>query len=232
MSEGYPDYARLSQQGGSELFAGVGVLPENTRLFAGYVGPWPYVNVFTLGSGAGGNVTVILQWFTDETFTQQIGFRYATRGQSSLAATQYANLSPWLIVFYTSQSGLAVNWTLFGVYGATGPATPNQLLSSDAPIGSGTVSVAANSHTNVVPQHVGTGLASLNVFTALATWHIDMLYLAASGYTLTAAGHFDSSISPHGGVFDMPMLDTEYEIAFGNDTAAAGTFLYCLAFKD
>lgn len=221
MTEGYPDYARLAQQGGSLLYANTGSIPENTVLFQGYVGPWPYINMFTDPHIGAENVTIVIQWFTDFTFTTQVGFRYAVRSQFSIAGTQYANLSPWLRIYYTTASGNPIAWDLFGVYGATGVADANELLSSDAPVLSGNPVIAANTTSSFFPEHQSYGPGKFNLTTTLATWHVNVFYLAANTYVYTFYWRMDNISNPGGGTIELPSLDTQFRFDIANGTAAA-----------
>lgn len=232
MSEGYPDYARLSQAGGTQLFAGSGSIPQNTILFKGYVGPWPYVNLFSDPALGSENVTIVLVWFSDATFTTQVAFRYAVRNQFSIAGTQYANLSPWLQFYYVDISGNPISWTLLGLYGATGYATPNQLLSSDAPIQASNAVIAAGTSLTFNPQHVSHGAATLTVETTLATWFINLFYLTAQTYTLTFQHRISNVQNAGGGSYATPLLDAPYQITVHNSTAAAGNINWSLTLEN
>lgn len=230
MSEGYPDYARLAQQGGTLLYGANGSIPQDTILFQGYVGPWPYINSFTDPVTGAENVTIFYEWYTDETFTVQVGFRLATRTQFSLAATQYANLSPWLRIFYTTASGNPISWTEFGIYGATGVADPNELLSADAPILSGNPSIPASTTMSFFPQHQSPGAAKFNVSTTLTSWFVNIFYLSSSSYVYTLYWQLNQPWAGGGGVWDVPALDTQHRVDVHNGTAAAGTINFGWAY--
>lgn len=231
MSIGYPDYARLSQQGGVLLYSGTGIVPQNTILFQGYVGPWPYINLFADTASGSENVNIILEWYSDATFTTLVGFRYAPRNQYSISATQYANLSPWLRVFYTTASGNPISWSLISVYAATGAASPNALLSADAPLFTSDASILANTSETYQVEHVSYGDAQFIVSTALATWYVNFSYQDATSYALVFYAQINSSWAGSGGAFNLPAPDSPIQLVVHNGTAAAGTINYTWVLK-
>lgn len=231
MTEGLPDYARLSLAGGFELYNQSGVLPQNTVLFKGYVGAWPFVNLFAFPSAGAENVTLILQWFSDGTFANNAGFRNIVRSAQNFSGTQYSNLSPWLEMYYRDLSSNPISWDQLSLYGTNQPATPNQVLSSDAPIFSSNAGIAANSDLIITPQHVAFGDATLTVETSLTSWFIRFQYLAANTYTLTFHHRFSNLSMGGGGSVSCPLLDTPYSIDLHNGTAATGTINASLTLK-
>lgn len=232
MSEGFPDYARLSLAGGTQLFSGTGTIPENAILFQGYVGPWPYLNLFADPTLGAENVTIVIEWFSDATFTTLTAFRYAVRNGQSISGTQYANMSPWVKVFYETASGLAVHWDILALFGATSIATPNQLLSSDAPIQQSNALIAANTALTFNPSHVTHGNAQITVETTLATWFINLFYTAANSYTSTFHHRISSVQNAGGGSYCVPLLDAPYTITVKNTTAAAGNINWSLTMRN
>jgi hypothetical protein len=213
------------------LYSGAGSIPQNTILFDGYVGPWPYINLFADPNTGTENVTIYLEWYSDSTFTKLVGFRYAPRNQFSLSATQYANLSPWLRVFYTTSSGNPITWVSLAVYGATGVADANALLSSDAPLITSSASIPANTTVTVNIGHVGFGDAEFVVSTALASWYVNFFYQDALSYTGLFYTQINSSWAGSGGSFSVPALDSPHTLQVHNGTAAAGTINYCWTLK-
>lgn len=228
MSEGYPDYARLSQAGGFQLFASSGALPANTVLFEGYVGSWPYVNMFCDPTLGGEPTTVQLQWFSDSTFSTPVGFRNAVRTATNFSATQYSNLSPWLQLSFTNASGNPVSFDALSLYGTTAPATANQLLSADACIQQANSSLGAGATGTYNPQHVCFGPAILAVETPLATWFMRLQSLDASTWALKFQYRFSNLNMGGGGSVQVSLLDSPYQIDTHNTTGAAGSINWSL----
>lgn len=106
MTVGYPDYARLSQQGGTELYGVANTAPPYfSKLFQGYVGAWPYVNIFTNLAASADTMQIVLAYCSDATFNTIVGERTIVRTGGNVAVSQYANLTPWLTFWYTTKSG-------------------------------------------------------------------------------------------------------------------------------
>lgn len=228
MSEGYPDYARLSQAGGFLLFNESGALPENTVLFQGYVGSWPYINMFCTPAPGSEPVTLQIQWFSDSTFTTSIGFRLAVRNSLSLSATQYSNLSPWLQVSYSNASHNPTSFNAWSIYGTTALATANQLLSADACIQQANSQIGAGATVSYTPQHVSFGPAVLTVETPLATWFMRLFSLDAATWTNKFQYRFSNLNMGGGNSVTVSLLDTPYFIDTTNTTGASGSINWSL----
>jgi hypothetical protein len=226
MSEGYPDYARLSLSGGYLLYGDNGNIPNNDILFQGYVGSWPYINLMTAANGSTENMKLVLQFCTDATFAKIVGFIYIIRSWYTVSNSQYSCLSPWLQFFYGSDSGHAVNWSELGLYATVAPARQVGLASMDVPIASGNPVVNADTTTTITPSHIQPGDAVINISTALANWQVQFWYWSYDNAAWKFVGLVNSSMNAGGGSYDMPMIDAPYEIRLINNTAANGNINY------
>lgn len=224
MTVGFPDYARLSQQGGYLLYGNSGNINQNQILFEGYVGTWPYVNMATNFGASTDFAQMNLVYFADETFNDVIGFRYAIRAGASFAMTQYANLTPWLRFYYESKSGLAMPFTNLALYASQGIANQWQLASMDVPILSLDQSIGANTTATVDINHIQPGPGNINMFTGAASWFINI-----NRYDWGSAGYvFDSTVNSakYGQALsvDLPMIDAPYQFQIHNGDSVAQTF--------
>jgi len=220
MSEGYPDYARLSQQGGVQLFSANGVVPQNAFLFQGYVGSWPYVNLYTDIVAGTDSAQIFLNYHSDSTFTTLVTQRLAIRNNPTLAVTQYANMSPWLSFFYEAQAGTNMTWNPLSLYATTGPANQIELASLDVPIFRNTAVVPANGSLLFDITKIQPGAAKMIVTSNAATWHINVDYYDFTSNSYLFYAKIDSSWAGSGGVFDMPMIDAPMQLSLVNGTAA------------
>lgn len=226
MSVGYPDYARLSQAGGTQLFGHQGGITNNLILFEGYVGSWPYVNLVTNGPITSNFAQINLVWFSDSTFTTSVGFRFAIRGLNTFAQTQYANLSPWLRIFYESDNGSNLNFPQFGLFATTAPAGQIELASLDVPIIHGQDTIPAGSGEVVTPGHIQPGAATFQFATASPSYSITFNYFDWTAQAFVPLGQILSNFAPFGGFFDVPMLDAPMNIAIHNGDTASRVFTY------
>lgn len=225
MTVGYIDYARLSQEGGFQLYADSGSPPENTVLFKGYVGAWPYVNLFTDCNSSSDVCRIAIAYFSDSTFSTQVGWRYAVRTGGMFAATQYANLSSWVVLSYTTLSGNPFPFVELGLYATVAPAKQVGLSSTDVPIIGTNQTIAGPSTGSVTPGHIQPGDASLMLYTNATAWNANVQYYDYGTPGYLQIFHTDNVISAHGGVYDLPMLDAPHLINFANTGSTSGQFV-------
>lgn len=225
MSIGYPDYARLSLAGGFELFNFNGTMVNGTTPFSGYVGEWPYLNVFTefpLTSDAG---LIQFTYFTDDTFTSQVGIRNLVRGNGSFATTQYANFSPFVQVDFFTKSLNPIPGVEFSIYGTTGPSGNFGLASNDTPILSVNQSIGASTSVSFPAGHIQPGAGTLLISTAATSWSVNIQFYQWSSGTYFNYGQLTSAIAAKGGSFDVPLLDAPCQLFITNGDAAARSFI-------
>lgn len=225
MTVGYPDYARLSNAGGYLLYRTNGSPPENTVLFQGYVGLWPYINMFTSMNASNDYCRIQLSYFADESFSELTGFRYATRTGASFAITQYGNISPWLRVSYITISGNPISFQEWSIYGTTGYSPQINMTSADVPIFTFNQNVATTATFSVSPLHIQPGDASLMLYTTSAKWHAELTYFDFGAASPNQLFHLDDTLSAPGGIWDMPMLDAPHTFLITNDDTVTHQFV-------
>lgn len=227
MSIGYPDYARLSQQGGTQLYAANNITPpENTVLFKGYVGSWPYCNLITNIPASSEITQYKLQYFNDATFSTLVGEHHCTRTGLTFGYTQYANMSPFMQFFYVTQSGLAMPVSQLNLYATTGPGDSKNLYDLTEGILVGTESVAASTTSTHFPVLINPGETVFELQTAGASWFINILYLSfqQNGYILQK--QFNNTDNVHDVQAQFPMFDAPYKVEVHNTAATSTTFVY------
>jgi hypothetical protein len=223
VSIGYEDYARLSQQGAQLLYSGFNVTPAyDTSFFAGYVGSWPYITLRLSLSATADTVEVVLAYYSDSTFSTQVGVQLAVRNSGQLSVTQYSAITPWLAIFYITKSGNPIEFFQISVYATSAPANQFNLVSMDVPIYQSNASVAAGGGSLVIPQHVQPGPAVLVVSSAVTPWYCEILYYDYGSGTYLTLVHIDQTVVTSGGVFQVALIDTPIQVALHNGSAAAG----------
>jgi hypothetical protein len=228
---GYPDYARFSRSGQFQLYFGANVTPTyDVPFFQGYVGLWPFINVFTNMAASTDFMQITYLWFSDSTFTTAIAFRAAVRGGNNLAYAQYANLSDWLQVFYTTKSGLAMQFRAISIYGTQQRSGAREIASQDTALSSFNGSVAAST-TLVVPiTKIIPGDSLFNLLSGAVGWNLNFFYydfgLGAyqKYYGMTQNGFTDSA----GHIF-VPVLDCPLQIQIQNQDTSPRSFNYIWA---
>lgn len=223
---GYPDYTRLSREGQFQLFFGSNFTPvNNTVMFQGYVGNFPFINVFANMGASADFMTMFFAWYTDSTFTTQIAFRAAVKTGNNFTVAQYANLSDWLQIFYVSKSGGNMTFTSLSVYGTQQPSGQRQLASSDVAFFSSSGSIAASTTITTTITKVIPGPSIFNLFTGATAWNVNFLYydFGANAYVIdyVAVGTTFANSGCH---IEIPLLDCPMQIQIQNQDAAARTF--------
>lgn len=231
MSVGYPDYARLSNSGGFLLYSSDTGVPEFTTLYKGYIGSWPYLNLFTNCDNTTDFARVQILYSSDNTFSDIVGFRYAIRQSGSIASTQYANLTDWVHVFYDSISGNQFPFLEFSVYGTQGYAEQRQLASLDVPITRFSQIVPASTTVFGPIQHIQPGAADLQIQSAVATWSVTVNYYDYASAAFLSYASFTQGVAPTGGSFSVPMPDAPCQLQVNNGSAAAGRIIVGWASK-
>jgi hypothetical protein len=125
---------------------------------------------------------------------------------------QYANLSDWLVVDYLTQSGNDFPFNAFGVYAGLAPATQPQLASLDVPIASTNAAVGASSFLTINPIHIQPGDAQMTLSPLTADWFVNVFNYDYGTNAVILNTQIHSAWAGKGGVFDIPMLDTPYQI--------------------
>lgn len=221
---GYPDYARLSQAGNRRLaFISGGSIANNQVLFSGYVGSWPYTSI-ALNIGATADaIKILMQYYSDNTFTNQVGFRFIIRNGAQFSSICYGNLSEWMLIFAVTQSGNPIPIVNFGVYGTEGYAPREALDSMDVPLLRVTSSVPAGTTQQFAIQHVHPGNARLLVFSAATSWNAQMFYYDYGSNSILQL--YQQTLFGAAGTYegDYPQIDAPMYVSLRNAGAAAAT---------
>lgn len=218
MSIGYPDYQRLSRSGGFLLYGQSNVTPPyDTALFQGYIGLWPYLNVALSIGASADTVEIVINYYSDDTFTHIVGFRNIIRQGGQFSATQYANLSEWCQVFYVTKSGNPILFASFAVYAASESANQIQLVSTDVPVFLFNAAIAASGSSNIVPQHVQPGPAVLSVNMDPTTWQMQIQYYDYGSGTFLLLTRMTNTSVPPGGVCTIGLPDAPINVLLNNE---------------
>lgn len=124
---GYEDYARTSLATGKLLARGSQVFSTTTNLYFGYVGPWPYINMFMNITGGNRHYLLQFNYYSDDTFTTLIAGTQSVRQDNNNGYQQYKVLSPYLSVTIIPDSGTPGGNILYAIYGTTGKASAADL---------------------------------------------------------------------------------------------------------
>lgn len=225
MTVGYPDYTRVTRAGGYLLYGVVNLTPPyNSPLFSGYVGNWPYLTVALNVNSTTDFVKVIIAYYSDNTFTNLIGFRYLIRAGANFSVTQYANLTEWCRVWYLTQSGNPVNFLGFSVYATSDPATTNQLVSGDVPAFNFIGSVAANTIFSDLAGHVQPGPGIIQIFSSATAWTVQIQYYDFGTAAYETIAYWDETVNAHVVEADVGLIDAPLQVVMTNNDAAARTF--------
>lgn len=227
MTIGYPDYARLSQQGGTELYAANNITPpENTILFKGYVGSWPYVNLITNIPATAEVASFKVQYFTDATFSTLVGQHRCTRTSLNFGYTQYANMSPFMTFFYVTLSGNPIPISQLNLYATTEQGNPQSLADVSEGILAGVESISASTTSTHFAALINPGSTIFQLQTAAVNWFVNISYLSfdQNGYLLIKQFNSSKYVSDVQETF--PMLDAPYKVQVTNNDAAAKSFVY------
>lgn len=223
MTVGYPDYQRLTRSGGYLLYGVSNVSPPyGVVLFQGYVGNFAYLTLGLNVNSSTDYMKVVINYFTDSTFTVNVGFRYVIRGGSEFSVTQYANLSEWAQIYYFTKSGNAMPMLSFVLYGSDSPGNQAQLVSNDVPIYQSNSSIAAGATPTAITQHVQPGNGLLSVSSVVTPWYCELQYYDYGSGAFILLVHIDQTISASGGVFPVGLPDVPIQLALHNGSAAAG----------
>jgi hypothetical protein len=227
MSEGYPDYARLARTGQYQLYNGKNVTPPyDTPFFQGYVGNFPFINVFTNLAAGSDFMQLIFQWYPDSTFTNPIAFRIAVRGSGSFAVTQYANLSDWLQVYYVTKSGLVMTFGEISIYGTQQHCGQRELTSGDTPMFAYNNTIAASSTVTLTVVKISPGESLFNLFSGAVAWNVNFLYYDYGSGTFIEYYTMDqNAFADAAGHIFVPVMDAPMQLAIHNQDTSPRLFL-------
>lgn len=221
MTTGYPDFVRLQTFGGYELLTKTGSVASGTTIFAGYVGSWPYLNIFT------GTVTqtdyyqIKLTYYTDSTYSTMAATQSVTRFNLMSTITQRTVLGPWVKAVLTTASGNAITTTGITIYGSYGNAAGVQLHTGSEAIWQLDDTIGAGLTETYNLTTVSPGPASFALYAPKPVWGAFILYYSWAQSALAQTHQFDQTIGLHGGVWTVPMVDAPYQIQIFNGSTSA-----------
>lgn len=221
MTTGFPDYARLQTFGGYELVTLAQSIASGTTIYKGYVGTWPYLNIFT------GTVTqtdyyqIKLTYYTDSTYTTMAATQSVTRSNVMSTITQRAVLGPWVKAVLTTASGNAITTSALTIYGTYGNAAGVQLHTGSEAIWQLDDSIAGGATQTYNLVTVSPGPASFHLFAPKAAWAVYISYYSWAASAWAQTHQLDDTIAAHGGVWDMPMVDAPYQVQVYNGATTA-----------
>lgn len=169
MSEpGYIDYARVNLASGFLLAGGQQAFIELTQVFQGYVGSWPYINFFWSAISGPGHCSIILNYYSDHTFTTIVATQISTRNTACTSARQFPVVTPWVIIEVNPDSATDTTIVGYAFYGATQPASAVKLGKLDGAYIEFTGSVAAGGTITDIPIIIYPGRISASWYAGLA----------------------------------------------------------------
>lgn len=222
---GYPDYTRLNRTGGVVLFSTTGNVNHAQQLFRGYVGNFSNVALTTLLNASTDFCSVDLIWYSDNTFTQVVGFRRAIRTGSQFAEMSYVNLSDWLLLQVETKTTNPMPFQFLSIYGCQAEGTSFSLASNDVPLIGQTTPVPATTTTSIFPAHIQPGAAFFTAQTVAASWFINILYYDWGGGAYTLFRQYNSSTYVLNIGEPLSCLDTPTRVDVHNGDAAQKTFV-------
>lgn len=225
---GYPDYQRKVDSGSSLLFNGSGALAEFTVLFSGNVALYPYLILVLNCANSTDFIRVFIDWATDSTFNTIVGRQQLTRQGNNFSVTQYANLSQWMRIYYSSKSGAAFTFNQFTLFACQGRAGQLEISQNDTPSFNFEQSINASSTFTFNPIKVQPGPRKYLQQTAGVSWFTNFYYydFNIGAYTL----YYQINSATYGGDvnIDLPGIEAPDQIQVHNSDTTAKTFLVAL----
>lgn len=225
---GYPDYARLSQQGAKLLYStGAGNITSGQSLFAGFVGAWPYVVLQTRLNAAANNAQFVMEYFSDPGLTNLVAFRRAIRNQAMEATTQYANLTPWLSFFMDTDNGAVLPVASVSLLATTGNSRQIEMASTENPVAQNSSHIAAGTLQPFSIQPLQPGNAQFSFLTGAASWYVEFDFWSYDNSTWEVLAQVNSSQYPNKQfIIDMPMFDAPMMLKINNGDAVSQNFIF------
>lgn len=231
MAVGYPDYTRIARAGNQQLYFTATSIPNNLQLFKGYVGSWPYTIIFCDMGSTTDNIRIEMLYYSDATFTTQVGFRYSIRTGANFSCISYGNISDWMILQAHTKSGASFPVVTFGVYATMGASAQYELDSTDVPLANIRFTVSANSTAEFQILHVHPGNARFIMNSAVTSWQWKLRYFDYGSNAITTIAQSPTLTTATTIAEDLPQIDAPMYIDLVNSTAAAGLFLGTLLSK-
>lgn len=230
---GYPDYERISTQSGNLLASGSQVFSTTKIVFQGYVGNWPYLNLFFNGGGGTGFYNVAWVYYLDDTFSQIVAEASSARGDLTTSYVQKTPLSPWLVIFIEPapyNGGAAAQYAL---YGTTGKGDSSKLGVAAGPLFEQQQSIGANSLTFFPAVIVQPCLATMSLCAQVATSGFLIQRYDISSQAFVTCFFIIGTVNDYSVVTPIMLPDAPIQVGLQNRTAAAGTLsAYIIAGTD
>jgi hypothetical protein len=222
---GYIDYARVNLAAGFLLAGDTKKINVATNVFTGYVGAWSFVNAFWNAGGGSDNYTIQMEYFSDSTFSSQIGVQVGVRNSNCVAWRQYGVLSPWVIIGIIPKLGTDTVTITYAFFGSNSSSTSAKLASLDTDLLSFNGSIAATSNVSLGFTHVVPGAAVLSFHSNVnTTWTMELQRWDFGTSAWIDDLYIDQNTSAFGGVITVALPDAQIQIVIGNGNAAAKNF--------
>lgn len=226
---GFPDYARLSQTGNRQLCFFFGVNFTNGQiLFQGYVGSWPYTDVFMDLGATADSLRVEMIYYSDKTMSVVVGFRFAIRQSGQFSSVCYGNVSDWMKIQVHTQSGNPIAIQVFGAYATQGYSPGMSVDSLDVPLMFIHVTIPAATTSEFGMIHVHPGPARFLVNSAATSWQIKFRYYDYNTNSIQTMYQSQVFGVPTSDDLDFPLLDAPCFVDIVNNDAAAKLFIGCI----
>lgn len=221
MSTGYPDYARLSQAGGSELATVTGAVTSGQVIFQGFVGSWPFLYLANSSFTPNDNVLITITYYSDATFGTMASSQGITRSQGMATITVRAVLGPWCKITVTTASGAPVTFGQVTIYGSYARSSGPDLHSGNEVAFQTSASVAGGATSTFNVAVTPKGSAVFMLYSPAGLWAAQFFYYSWAAAAVVEVMQLDNSVAAHGGVWTIPFIDAPYSIHLTNRATAA-----------
>jgi hypothetical protein len=222
---GYLDYARVNLAAGFLLAGNTIKINTTKNVFQGYVGAWSYVNAFWNAGGGSDNYTIQFEYFSDSTFTSQIGIQVGVRNSNCIAWRQYGVLSPWLVIGIIPKLGTDTVTITYAFFGSNSSSTSAKLSSMETDLMNFNGSIAATSSASIGFTHVIPGAAIMSFHSNVnTTWTLELQRWDFGSSAWIDDVYIDQNILAFGGTFQIALPDAQVQVVIGNGNAAAKNF--------
>lgn len=220
-SAGYPDYQRLSTFGGVELKNASGTFNDGSTIFSGFVGTWAYLDIYTTGFSGPSFAQFTIAYYTDSTFTTQVGTYSFIRAHFQTSQSQYAVLAPWCKITINTDTGAAATGMVFNIYGSQGSAGRIRMGGSAGQLLSLSQSFAAGAFPAQVLGACAPGPGLLHVFTQKSLWFVELASYSWSAKAYNVFFQVDDNIAPRGGTWPIAIPDAPLQVLINNSATSA-----------
>lgn len=218
---GFPDYARLTTQGGYELANVTGNVASGGTVFSGFVGIWAYLDILTTGFASPNFARYTITYYTDNSYTTQVGVIGFTRHHSQSSQCQYAVLGPWCKITVTTNDGTALTSTIINIYGTQGTAGRIRLGGSDGQLFSMSQSFPAGLNGPYLLGTCAPGPAYLAIHSLATSYFVELESYSFTGGTYNVFLTISNDFAPKGGIWQFALPDSPVEVLINNGQTTA-----------